>query len=307
MLKTISGNSSLLKISAIVFLVFFANNLFSQKDKYQDDKNFIVSHFSQDELKWYHFLSAKKYDSVIHLCSGKTYPFNEELIALAEAYESLGIKDSAYHYVNRKLAKDIDEGRNPYNTITNCLITPNLCKNPEIASFIEQRYQAFYANEGHREWKAGLEILKLAYLDQKIRYQHALKASECQDEECLDEVNKIWKDTDNKIRDRLLELWQEKGGYISEREGGPWASKQWIIVLHMADTLLRQRVVLPVLKKAYEEGELGAVGYVEQIVRTEFYRRGGIYDEYLDNYADSLCKEYNCGIKREFFPQIFKH
>ena len=281
------------KILTLAALLLFIAGLYAQ-ERFAVSYNF-KHRVTFDDDKWRSLLSQKKYDSVISLCAHKQYPFADEMIALAEAYEALGLHDSALYFVHKKLDKDINEGHSPFTIIEDYTWTPSLCNNKSIEDIITHRYKSFYAKDGHSNWEAGFSLLYMNYKWNSTETKAQVQQQQCGDEECRQEIAAYLTLTQNGIAKQLSELWAINKGYITEYAAGPWYTYQTTLSDKITDADFRSEIADPIYTSAFEQGKINADQYVDRLVRAKAASRGAmVYDSTMRTYRDSLCLVYNC-------------
>lgn len=213
------------------------------------------------------------------------------MFALAYGFAAKGERNSAHFYLLQRFRNDLTQlpsVGNPYDILNHYFISYSLAADSELLLKMERLFKTHYLMLGYSQANIGLELYKLANMDQRIRYESYYWEDRCTSEQCRKELLNKYYGQDTLIQQKLFRLLDKNGGLYSPEQVGPASSQQNIILYHVSDISLREKKVEPWLKKAMEQGLVSSLEYADAVVRTAQIKR--MPDNYLDSLKTSLYK-----------------
>lgn len=249
----------------------------------------------------YQLTKEKKYDSIITICKIgiKNYKYTSDESTyqafLASTYYLKGKKDSAYS-VALNFLKEKSKGNWSIDDIinfSNYLLLYPLATDVNFQKKILDLYIDDYKKRQNPNTPLGVELLRLHYLDQRIRQYAKYGEVIVHDSMSRTEIKQNFMKIGNANDSLYMAIVKRHPQIIKESEVGDAFSSQFILLHHITNNDLRENILLPMLKTAMDKKEIEPDTYVEQLTRTAWLNKR-ITNEGFSAYTDSLCKIYHC-------------
>lgn len=165
----------------------------------------------------------------------------------------------------------------------------------ENKEYIEQYIETKYEQANYPETEIGLQLIRFYINDQWTRRNSSLKYKTTADSLAEEELFMI-------ANDSIYHFYQIHNRLFNKNEVGERVSDfQKMLLWHMADQEQRA-FLLPLVKKAVQQGDFPVKLEVDFILRSEYFeKRFTVHGEYFNKRVEELKKEYNL-TKYTFFP-----
>lgn len=296
------------KYLLLIIGLIYSSTIYSQSN---DEELFYVQTLKPEKKAFYEYVKRKDFDSLLFVAkvsyAKKTQATEDAILtALITANLELDQRDSAMKYVDQYLDisyRDMDMfGGISLYFLCDYRFSKKLCFDAAIEHYVLSHIEQHYRAKKNPQTEAGVELIKLGFLDQKLRGLLHYTLDTCTTQASISIAEKEMLKKDNKKLDDLLALLKKNKGYLSKEEVGEVATCQNLIFTHASDTKQRRKEILPLIKLAFEQGKYSKAGYIFQIARTEemegkIKSEDGSYRKRLEE----LSKQYQCETVNEYF------
>jgi hypothetical protein len=289
---------------SILSIVFLFNYLllnaesFNSVDINDSVKMFYLQKIERDSFKKACFINFIEKSKYIEMISFVNEYSNKGLITdfvkysnLSLCYYKIGNKDSFLKYI--ELAIDIENTNTRiYNDeisiffTDDCLYFYPMCEDSILIEKYKLNDIEYYKSKKYPLAEVGIKILNLGFDDQflrkKIEYNELYGLNS----------NYYWL-LDSIKSNKYIDILKDYG-FLSKTQIGKILLNQRLMCWHITDKIIRDKVIIPNLEKAYNLNYINANTLIAHIIRSKFLEGDiEIGSLHFNNLIKELCSKYN--------------